>query len=196
MRLKLKNRYFLLRHGKTTQQKLKKGIIYPPIEKQGNIELLSESKEKLKKIAKKIKKEKIDLIYCSDILRTRQTAEIVSKELGIKKINLDKRLRDTNLGIFHNRCKKEFYKFVGYKNRKFSTKIPKGENWNDLEKRTKKFLKDIDKKYQNKRILVVGHGDPLWMLDGILRGLNQQQLLDEIFVKKNFIGFAEFRKIN
>ena len=85
----MKNNYFLLRHGKTIYQKQKKKSIYPSISKQGSIGLITESKRRLKKIAKRIKKEKIDLIYSSDIFRARQTAEIVAKELGLK-IHFDK----------------------------------------------------------------------------------------------------------
>ncbi len=58
------------------------------------------------------------------------------------------------------------------------------------------FIKEIDKQYTNKKILIISHGDPLWMLEGIIKGLNNQEILDEIFLKKNYIKVGELRKIN
>ena len=85
------------------------------------------------------------------------------------KINFDKRLRDINLGIYHGRLKKEFYNDFPDPIKRFSNGPKKGESWNDLKKRVKSFLKEIEKKYKNKRILIVSHGDTLWMLEGILK---------------------------
>ena len=145
---------------------------------------------------KKIKKEKIDFIYSSDFYRAKETARIALKELGLKKINFDKRLRDINMGVFHGRKREEYYKFFGYEKRKFSKKPPKGESWTKLKKRMVGFLKDIDKKHKDKKILIVGHGDPLWMFEGIIKRMSNQQLSKEVFVKKNYIRVGELRNIN
>ncbi len=193
--MKLKNHYFLLRHGENVYRVKKRGYAYP-LKDNNSIKLTKGGKNQVKKGLKKLKKEKIDFIYSSDFYRTKETAKIALRELGIKKINFDKRLRDINMGVFHGRGKEEFYKFVGYKKRKFSTKPPKGESWDDLKKRMTGFLKNIDKKYKNKKILIVGHGDPLWILEGIIKGMTNRELLDEIFLKKNYIKVGELRKIN
>ena len=190
----MRNNYFLLRHGKTIYQTKKRKFVYPPINKQGNIGLIAESKRRLKETAKRIKKEKIDLIYSSDILRTRQTAGIVAKELGLK-IHFDKRLRDLNHGIWSGRIKKEFHQAFSDPQKRFKTRLKKGESWNDIKKRLSSFLKDVEGRYKNKNILVVSHGDTLWLLEGIIKNMNNQMLLDEIFVKKNFIQPEEFRKL-
>ena len=193
--MKLKNRYFLLRHGENVYQVKKRGLIYP-LKDNNSIKLTQEGKSQVKKSLKKIKKEKVDFIYSSDFYRTKESAEIASNELNVKRINLDKRLRDVNMGVFHGRKKEEYYKFFGYKKRKFSKKPPKGESWDDLKKRMTGFLKNIDKKHKNKKILIVSHGDPLWMLEGIIKGMTNRELLNEIFLKKNFIKVGELRKIN
>ncbi len=151
--LRLKNKYFILRHGENNYQVEKKDLIYP----EGaapSVKLTEKGKEEIKKSAKNLKRDDISHIYSSDFFRTRQSAQIVAKELGIKKINFDKRLRDINLGIYNGKTKKEFYKFANYKNRKFFTKPPEGESWNDVRKRVMSFIQDIDKKHKNKNILI------------------------------------------
>ena len=184
-----------MRHGENVYRIKKRGYAYP-LKDNNSIKLTKGGKNQVKKGLKKIKKEKIDFIYSSDFCRTKETAKIASRELDIKKINFDKRLRDINMGVFHGRKKEEFYKFVDYKKRKFSTKPPKGKSWNDLKKRMAGFLKNIDKKYKNKKILIVGHGDPLWILEGIIKGMTNRELSDEIFLKKNYIKVGGLRKIN
>ena len=181
--MRFKNKYFILRHGENNYQIKNKDFIYPA-GVAPSVKLTKKGIEQIKEAAQKLKKEGVVLIYSSDFFRTRQTAEIVAKELNIKKINFDKRLRDINLGIYHGRTKKEFYEFINYKNRKFSTKPLKGESWDDVKKRVVSFIKDIDKKSKNKNILIIGHGDPLWLLEGAVRRLSP------------YIKVGELRKIN
>ena len=189
----MENEYLILRHGETIYQIKKKNMTYPWPEK-SPIKLTKRGQKQIREIAKKLKKEKINLIYSSDVFRTRQTAKIVAKELGLKVI-FDKRLRDINLGIYQNRPKKEFYQDFPNLKERFSKKPKGGESWSECKKRILNFLKDIDKKYKDKTILIVSHGDPLWLLEGIVKGMTNQELLDEIFVKKNYIDIADLRKL-
>lgn len=192
MKKKLNNQYFILRHGQTTHQTKEKKFIYnwpdnPPVK------LTRKGAKQIKAAAKKLKKEKIDLIYSSDIFRTRQTAGIVTKELGLK-VNFDKRLRDINLGIYHGRTKEEFYRDFPDRKKRFYKKPPKGESWSDCRKRIVSFIKIIDRKHKNKRILIISHGDPLWLLDGWVKGLNNKELLREKY-KTTFPEVGELRKL-
>jgi broad specificity phosphatase PhoE len=195
MKIELKNRYFILRHGENNYQVEKKEFIYSAIDTPA-VKLTEKGKKEIEKAAQKLKKDNISLIYSSDFFRTRQSAQIAAKELVIKKINFDKRLRDINLGIYRGKTKKEFYEFAGQKNRKFSTKPPGGESWDDVKKRVKDFIKDTDKKSKNKNILIVSHGDPLWLLEGAVKGLSVKQYLSQVFINKDYIKVGELRKIN
>lgn len=172
----MNNHYFLLRHGQTIFKTKHKDIIYPWPEKKP-IGLTKRGKAKIQKVAQKIKKKGIDLIYSSDFFRTCQTAGIVAKELGLF-IKLDKRLREINLGIFRGRPMAEYQKFFQKEEEKFFRRPPKGENWNDVRKRLTSFLKELEKKYKNKKILIISHGDPLWLLEGIIKGVrNKAEIL-------------------
>lgn len=192
----MRNKYFILRHGETTQQtkKLKKKeIIYYNWPSLSSFPLTKKGKKAIESVAKKLKNKKIDLIYSSDSLRTRQTAEIVAKELGLK-VNFDPRLRDINLGTYQGREKGEFYKDLPLSLKRFSKKVPKGESWSDVKRRVVGAIKDIDKKHKGKTILIVSHGDPLWLLEGAIKGLTNQELLNQIF-KKKFIKMGELREL-
>jgi broad specificity phosphatase PhoE len=172
------NKYFLLRHGQTIYQTEKKDILYPFPEKTP-ICLTEKGIEQIKRIAKELKARGVDLIFSSDTFRARQTVEIIAKELGLG-INLEKRLRDVNFGIFGGKSKKEYRAFFTDRKEKFFKRPPQGESWNDVRKRISDFLKEIEKKYKNKNILIVSHGDPLWLLAGIIKGLkNEEEFLKE-----------------
>ena len=193
MKKKLKNQYFILRHGQTTQQTKKEKFTYKWPDAP-SVKLTKKGKKQIEIAAKKLKKDKIDLIYSSDIYRTQQTAKIVANELGLK-INFNKRLRDINLGIYHGRPKKEFYRDFPSLSKRFHLKPKKGESWDDVKKRLLNFLKEIDKKHKNKKILIVSHGDPLWIFEGIIKGWPNRKLLKELF-KGKYIKVGELRKMN
>lgn len=185
----MNNHYFLLRHGEAlSNQRL---IIscwpekfYNPLTKKGE--------KQTKKASQKLKKENIDLIFSSDLNRTRQAAEIVSKELNLP-IYFDKRLREINSGIFKGRPIIEYEKIFSKEEEKFSKRPPKGESWNDVRKRMLDFLKELEKKHKNKNILIISHGDPLWLLEGKLRGFNQKDFLEK--GKAIYPKVGELRKL-
>jgi len=58
------------------------------------------------------------------------------------------------------------------------------------------FVKNLEKKYKNKRILIVSHGDPLWLLEGALCGWTNEQLWHSKEGHRNYIETGEFRKID
>jgi len=186
-----KNQYLILRHSETAYQKEKILYDWPAI---SSFPLTEDGKKKIENLAKKLKKEKPDLIYSSDALRARQTAEIVAKELKIQ-INFDSRLRDINLGIYQWRKKDEFLKDFPVSLERFKKKVPEGESWSDVKKRVIDFIKDIDEKYEGKKILIVSHGDPLWLLEGAMKGLEDKEFLEQKF-KKKCIKIGEIRKID
>ena len=191
--INLKNHYFILRHGETNWGH--SDICYP-FNNKVSIVLSEQGISQIKLVAKSLKKENIDLIFCSDYLRTKQTAEIVAKILNLRVI-ADIRLGDTKIGNYYGKPKAEFYDEFPDPIRRFKTKSPKcGESWNDVKKRLSVFLKEVEEKYQDKNILIVGHGDSLWLFEGLIRESTDQELLDIIFNKKEYIKRGELKRIN
>lgn len=193
--MKLKNTYFVLRHGQTFYQISEDKLVYPWPEKEP-ILLTKEGEKQIEKAAKRLKKVKIDFIYASDANRTRHSAGIIKKNLSSrKKIVFDKRLRDINLGVFGGKPREKFFdKFPKFSEKLFYSKPRCGDSWTDCQKRLEDFLREIDKKHKNKNILIISHGDPLWLLEGLVKGINNKDLMKK--KKKLFLKTGGSKKLN
>jgi broad specificity phosphatase PhoE len=116
-------------------------------------------KRQVTELAKKLKKEKIDKIYSSDLKRTIETAEIIGKERK-QNIEFTKILREVQDEIIE---------------------IPKKdwESKKDNEKRIneiKNFLKKLEKKHKNENILIVGHAKMNRIILNILTNISLYNL--------------------
>jgi broad specificity phosphatase PhoE len=189
----MNNKYFLLRHGQTVYQTKKEGLIYPWPEKR-EVKLTKAGKEMIKSIAKTLKDKKIEAIFSSPFYRTRQTAEIVSKTLGIKP-KFDKRLIDVNFGVYSSGPAENFYKDFSDSKTRFLKRPKKGESRKDIKKRLMSFLGDVERKYKNKNILIVSHGDPIMLLEGIIKGLKTDEEFIEYLSKAKIPEVGELKKI-
>jgi len=174
----MNNKYILLRHGETRYQAKKIDVLYRKSD-QFILSITKNAKEKIKIVAKRLSGKGIDLIYSSDYFRAKQTSKIISEELGLKKIKFDKRLRDTNFGVFHGKPGKRYRELFSSRKERFSKRTPKGENWRDVGKRVIAVIKDVEKEYNGKTILIVSHADPVWLLAGYLKGLSEDELLEQ-----------------
>ena len=54
------------------------------------------------------------------------------------------------------------------------------------------FILELEKKHKNKNILIIGHGYPLWILEGASRGLDDKDIVKTF---KNYIEVGEAREI-
>ena len=188
------NKYYILRHGESLCQTKYKNLVIGWKSSLKNYRLTEKGGKTIEKIAEILKKEKINLIYSSDFLRTAETAQIVAKKIGAK-IIYDKRIRDIYWGIYDGKKKEEFYRDFPTPAERFEKAPPKGENWTTCKKRILSFIKNIDQKYRNKNILIVGHRDPLWLLEGAMKGLSNEKLLKQRIGGKA-IEVGEMRKLD
>jgi broad specificity phosphatase PhoE len=137
--------------------------------------------KQVKEITKEIENKNIDLVFASDILRTKQTAEIVTRKIG-KEIKFDKRLREYNFGELNGTFFKEYCIVFPNTTSRFIKKPKGGENYKEITKRMWSFFAEINKKYSGKNILIISHQAPLTLLLGKIYNLSQ----DKIF--KNYFG--------
>jgi len=186
--MKLKNKYFLLRHGESLSNKYEILSSWP---EKKEYPLTEKGRKQIEKIIPKLKD--IDLIFSSDILRAKQTAEIISFKLN-KKIKYDKRLREIDTGIFNGEKVYKYYNFFKGKNR-FIVRAPKGENYRDVKKRILNFLKFLEKKYKNKNILIISHQLPLSLLEAEFKGIKEKDFFKKMTPNKK-IKTGELRKLN
>ena len=183
------NNYYLLRHGESLRQKTKLVSCWP---EKVPCPLTEKGRKQVTEIAKELKNKKIDLIFSSDLLRTKQTAEIFAKEVGAE-IIYDERIREFNAGIFNNQSPQKVWDYIQGKGDIFNTRVPEGENWNDIKKRVRQFMVEINGKYFGKNIAIVSHECPLTLLENTLLGVPNDEILK--WRLKNSLKVGEWRKI-
>lgn len=188
--MKLNNKYYVLRHGEAISNV--KQVVSSWPEKFNN-PLTGRGGEQAKKAAEKLKNKHIDLIFTSDLLRARQTAEIVEKILKIKP-KFDKRLREVGFGNLNGRPAEELL-YLKFEEGKLNHIIKKSEGYADVLKRVSEFLKNTDKKHKSKNILIVSHQCPLWILENHINGFSLEEGL-KIIPKEKRIGRGEIRELN
>lgn len=166
-KIKLRNRYFILRHGESKANVAHILLSHP---KEGTVSygLSPKGKKQVKISVLKSKKTKtLDsdvIIYSSDFLRARETAEITKRLLGVKKINFHKNLRERYFGKF-DKTSLDNIKIAWQHDRKNSNhKHMDIESPNKVLKRTLALINQLEKKYRGKKILLVSHGDVLQIL--------------------------------
>ena len=155
---KFKNQFFIVRHG----------------EAQNNVDKVKSCKIDTQKLhgltdlgQKQVQDEAekycdFDVIFSSPARRTMETAEIFCKTSGLHVID-DSRLQEFDVGDFDGKSVSDyklFFKIHSDPNYEFEN----GESLQAVLDRMQNFILDIDKKYNNKKILIVTHGSPLEVL--------------------------------
>jgi tRNA threonylcarbamoyl adenosine modification protein (Sua5/YciO/YrdC/YwlC family) len=165
------NNYFLMRHTEAFGN-VKKIISSSYPEKWRN-SLTEKGKKQVAKQISKFKHLKIDLIISSPFLRTKQTAKILSAKLAVPLI-IDKRLREINCGIIDNKDVSYYDNFVKTHIERYRKKPKAGEALREVKIRMLSVIFELEKKYQNKNIIIISHGHPLWALYGAMRGYTEE----------------------
>ena len=176
------NRYFVMRHGEARSN------VAQVLESTGDPEnhLTERGKDMVKISAEGLKREKIDLIVTSPFVRTRETAAIVQKELGLSNsaVMVDERLCEVGTGIFSGKSVKEWYEFYGSLADRFAKPPQGGETFTAVRQRVGEFLFEIESRYTNKNVLIVSHGNPVWLMSKIAERIASASLEKEILPKQ------------
>jgi broad specificity phosphatase PhoE len=167
----LKITYFV--HGTTTDNEKDLATGWSPGE-------LSEiGIKRIKELGEIISDKHFDVVFCSDLKRAVDSANIAFKDKC--KIIQDERLRECNYGVFTRKPAKEFKEdMIRYIDEPF----PDGESYKDVEKRTADFIEFLKKNYKNKEIAVVAHQAPQLALDVLIKGKTWKQAIKEDWRKK------------
>ncbi|MBX4198779.1 class I tRNA ligase family protein [Candidatus Parcubacteria bacterium] len=153
------NTYFVMRHGQAENNVRR--IVSTCLENSHHLSDLG--KEQSAKTAGKLKK--IDLIVASPFARTKETAEIAAQKLGVDKdsIIFDERLREFDAGDFEGKSEDEMHTFLNSRDM-WSGRCEGGENFDETKRRLGQALDSLDREHQGKRILIVTHKIPAWLL--------------------------------
>ncbi len=171
------NKYFVMRHGQAENNAL--GIYCSLKDK---YHLTENGRAQVSETAKELEDKKITAIYCSPVLRTKETAEIVAKNINfpVEKIIYDDRIRELEFGDFSGHPMDEFWNYIESKDWTFDSKIPNGESHQDAKNRFGEFLFDIDSKHKDEKILIVSHGIAVEIIPSIIKGADKKESSETI----------------
>lgn len=173
---------YLIRHG-ITRHNLNSVIMG-----QGDSPLTEEGIRNAMRLAKKLSSIEFDRIYASDLKRAYLTAKAMAQELGIKqKPSKIKALRELDYGIYTGRRKADVKKECPQYLTDVRFVYPNGESFLQMQKRVIKFIKRIEKKHNNKTLLIVSHAGVIRAAECHFRNLSAQKHL-KMKITHNYIG--------
>ena len=194
-RYKKKNTFYLLRHGQSEKNLHKTvGSVVSSKLESDHYHLTELGRKQIEKVAKELQKQGgVDLILCSPFIRTQETAKIIADKLGIK-IEKEPCLKEHDLGTELEGKKLKDYGFKDSSLKVLSQIKGDGETIDDVKSRMLDLVKELNNKYEGKKILLVTHGTPGVLLHGITENIEGEEFFD--FGEKNYFKLGELRKID
>jgi alpha-ribazole phosphatase len=146
---------FLIRHGETDWN------VQQRYQGQADIRLNAKGREHARIVAGYLTDKNIEAVYSSDLARTRETAEIISRVINLE-VGLDSRLREMDFGRWEGKTFNEIYlqdreEFNNWFNHPVDYIIPGGESFGSLVDRAGEAIKEIYGRHEG-NIAVVTHG--------------------------------------
>jgi len=187
------NKYFVMRHGESEGNLGK--LVSVSYGKEDN--LTKNGGKQVKESSLRLKNEKIDLIFSSPIERARETAEIACSTLDLdkNKIIVDDRLREMTIPDYEGKKWTEFRNDFPNTEENFYNIKKNNESYNDVKKRVMDFFYDINKKYDNKNILIITHAGPIWLAVSGAMGFDAKESLNIKSIDTSGKN-AEYRKLD
>jgi broad specificity phosphatase PhoE len=140
-----------------------------------DVELSPKGVQQAKELGKRRKDEYFDAIFTSDLQRAYNTAKLA---FGNRfPIFQDARLRECDYGDFEHKPKEIV---DAERINRISKPFPHGESYEYRTNLLKDFLADLQKNYQGKRVLVIGHRATHYGLD---RWIGRKSLKEAILTK-------------
>ena len=109
----------------------------------------------------------IELIYCSEFPRARQTAEIINRDLGVPVV-IDPLINETGAFAFEGLPCSAWH--GAQVPDRMSAVVPGCESFGEMKSRLLRFL-DRLRETPQRRILIVSHEEPIQVLLGVLKGI-------------------------
>lgn len=159
----------LIRHGSTAWNKEGR------IQGHTNNPLDEEGLRQASALAERLRGEGWDYIYSSDLLRARQTAEVIAEKLGISVAGLVPEIREMNGGLLEGTTEMERVERWGSAWRALDLGLEPHESG---MQRGSRAIEEIARRHPGKNILIVSHGAVLRSsLGGLVPGLDVSELL-------------------
>lgn len=118
-----------------------------------DVELSAVGKKQAEELGERHQNEHFDAIFCSDLKRAYETAEIAFAQRGIKIIK-DARLRECDYGDLTRHPSEEV---EPQRQTYITTPFPNGESYVQTAERMKSFLNDLHQNYDGRKVMIIGH---------------------------------------
>ncbi len=157
---------YLVRHAETTAEPDR-------VIGQTDIDLSTAGKKQITKLVKSWKQETPTKLYCSSLIRARQSAEILNKNWQLE-IEHDELLNELNFGLWENKLWDETYNddpsfFNHWAENWLTEPAPMGESFDDVISRCRDWLNHMST--ENTPIVIVAHAGSLRAITSILLDL-------------------------
>jgi len=174
-----KNKIYLFRHGRTNDN------VDGEFSGWHNSRLVKSGVDDAKIVAERLKKEKFQVAIHTSLTRSKQTLDIVLKSHPeCKMILVDDRMIERNYGIFNTHTHLEIVKEFGPEkydlfHRGWRKRPIGGESFKDVEKRVKRFIKDLKKfvKRNHVNVAISAHGNSIRLFRRIMEGLSVKETI-------------------
>ncbi len=165
------NRYFIMRHGKSEANR--EGIIVSHFSNGLNSYGLTE--EGTRQIEESLEHQTFldhdTVIIASDFLRTRETAQVVSRKLGTRPPRTSPLLRERFFGRYEKR-EDIYYEVVWQLDEKNDRNSDYGvESPEEVQERIRVLIRQLEEEYSGEVILLISHGDTLQISQTWTEGL-------------------------
>jgi len=190
---KLKNHYFVIRHGKSKANVDEIILSNPDI---GTIDygLVEEGRHQVEKSVKEAKNKGIldsnTIIVSSDFTRTKETAEIAKKILESANSILTPQLRERYFGNWEKKHNRHYHDVWNDDMKDPGHKHNGVESTSEVLDRTTHLIKDLEKQFEGKKILLVSHGDALQILQ-----TGFEKVSSSLHREISHLNVAEIRKL-
>jgi len=160
----------LIRHGETDWNIIGRyqGQADPPLNSNGL--------QQASQLANELQNSSLDLLYTSPLQRTKQTADIISSELGIRQID-EPRLMEIHQGDWQTRLRSEIEAlypelFAAWENTPWEVSPPGGEHLRDVQVRVNEAVDDIASRDSGHKIGLVTHRIPIALIKVRYQGMD------------------------
>ena len=159
----LNNRYFLMRHGESHANR--QGIIVSnPDNGTTTYGLTGLGTEQVIKTASETRLNYTTIIYCSNFLRTVETADAFARIIDTDKVIKETALRERFFGEWDGTGTENYARVWSADEKHAVQQQYSVETVESVAKRTTKFIQTLENRHKNKSILLVSHGDTLQIL--------------------------------
>jgi len=170
----LHNTYFAARHGESVANR-EKIIVSNPKEGTTGYPLTEEGREQVRESFEKAIANntfsKPVIIFTSDFLRARETADIASELVPTEIMISTEDLRERFFGLFEKSPDINYQKVWDNDNNAEIENSDSSETAENVRKRALRIVQQAERHYENKDILIVSHGDTLRILETAFRNM-------------------------